>query len=166
MTSVERQVRTLMRAWPIPDRVERGNEIVGTTLDLVPDGRNRLPLALAINLVIGGLRGRWRMRPPLWRWFYHRLGGRLPPRYHRWMLNDLSGSGWQRRMVTFRTTAIWATMLIGYALSDIIIHTPGGRGLLYPSSFFLTFLFLFPLALLANWGPGTGTIGLDDHQTA
>ena len=99
MRSVEQQVRRLVRAWPIPDRVERGDEIVGTTLDLVPEGRSRLPLALAINLIVGGLRARWRMRPPLWRWYSYRMGGRLPARWHRWMLNDLSGPGWRRRVV-------------------------------------------------------------------
>ena len=64
MMSVEQQVRTLVRAWPIPDRTERGDEIVGTTLDLLPDGQSRLTMALAFNLVLGGLRARWRMRPP------------------------------------------------------------------------------------------------------
>jgi hypothetical protein len=97
--SVERQVRTLVRAWPIPDRTERGDEIVGTTLDLVPDGQSRLTMALAFNLVLGGLRARWRMRPPLWRWLFYRMGGRLPSWWHRWMLNDLTGPGWRRRMI-------------------------------------------------------------------
>jgi hypothetical protein len=76
-------------AWPIPDRVQRGDEIVGTTLDLVPECKKRLTMALALNLVVGGLRARWRMRPPLWRWLYYRLGGRLSRRWNRWMLKDL-----------------------------------------------------------------------------
>ena len=76
----ERQIRTLMRAWPRPDRTERGEEIVGTTLDLLPDGATRLPVLLALNLVIGGLQARWRTRPPVWRWAFYRMGGRLPTR--------------------------------------------------------------------------------------
>ena len=59
MTPVERQVRFMIRAWPIPDRIERGDEIVGTTLDLVPDGATRLPLPLAVNLLAGGMRARF-----------------------------------------------------------------------------------------------------------
>ncbi len=110
MTRVERQVRTLIRAWPIPDRLERGDEMVGTTLDLVPDGRNRLPLTLAINLVAGGLRARWRLRPLIWWWFYYRLGGRLPRQYHRWMLNDLSSPGWRRRIVIFRISTMYLVL--------------------------------------------------------
>jgi hypothetical protein len=102
MTPVERQVRTLLRAWPVPDRIERGDEIAGTTLDLVSDDAGRVPFALALNLVIGGLRARWRARPPLWRWLGYRMGGRLPTRWHRWMLNDLTSRGWRRRMLVSR----------------------------------------------------------------
>jgi hypothetical protein len=32
MISAERHVRLLLRAWPRPDRIERGEEIVTTTL--------------------------------------------------------------------------------------------------------------------------------------
>ena len=66
MTRIERQVRFMIRAWPILDRIERGEEIVGTTLDLVPDGATRLPLPLAVNLLAGGMRARWRRRTPAW----------------------------------------------------------------------------------------------------
>ena len=122
MRSVENQVWTLMRAWPIPDRVDRGDEIVGTTLDVVPDGATRLPLALAFNLIVGGIRARWRMRPPLWRWLSYRVGGRLPSRWHRWMFNDLFGPGWRRRMVANRVIvgllAFVPAMAILQSLSD------------------------------------------------
>jgi hypothetical protein len=63
--SVERQIRILVRAWPLRDRSERGDEIVGTTLDLLPDGATRLPFLLALNLIVGGMHSRWRMRPPV-----------------------------------------------------------------------------------------------------
>lgn len=118
--TVERQVRQLVRAWPYPDRRERGDEIVGTTLDLVPEGSKRLPFALAINLVFGGLQARWRARPPFWRWIYYVMGGRLPLMWHRWMLNDLLGPGWRlrwvRRRVFITITSIglaqWATYAV------------------------------------------------------
>ena len=130
MTSVERQVRVLMRAWPIPDRVERGNEIVGTSLDLVPDGRRLLPLALATNLVIGGVRARWRMRPPPWRWIWYRFGGLLPVRWHRWMLNDL-GRGYRRRYATFMAALMLLTVAISNAVIQFDHPSPGDLGLFW-----------------------------------
>jgi len=144
MTSVERQVRVLMRAWPIPDRVERGNEIVGTSLDLVPDGRNWLPLALATNLVVGGIRARWRMRPPPWRWIVYRMGGRLSTRWHRWMLNDLKGPGWRRRMVVSRL--LFSLVFIStWAVVSGVTHRPG----MNPLSFVIGFgLAVIPAAVI------------------
>jgi hypothetical protein len=136
MTPVERQVRILMRAWPIPDRIERGNEIVGTTLDLVPDGRSRLPLALAINLVVGGLRARWKMRPPLWRYLWYRNGGRLPTRWHRWMLNDLSRPGWLLRRVVFQMVTVLLSLTVAFA----VFHPPGGPDLRFMLPFSIVFL--------------------------
>lgn len=97
--AVERHVRVLLRAWPAFDRAARGDEILATTLDLVPKGRRRLPLAVALSLGVGGLRARWRARPPIWRWWNYALSGELPARWHRWMLSDLLRPGWCRRMV-------------------------------------------------------------------
>ncbi len=51
--TLEGQVQTLVRAWPIPDRVERGEEIIATTLDLVPDGKSRLRLPWPSTLLSG-----------------------------------------------------------------------------------------------------------------
>jgi hypothetical protein len=127
--SVERQVRTLVRAWPIPDRTERGDEIVGTTLDLLPDAQSRLTMAMALNLVLGGLRARWRMRPPLWRWLFYRMGGRLPSWWHRWMLNDLTGPGWRRRMIQSQVN-----MTISFSLGLILANAMLSPPLPHPSS--------------------------------
>ena len=131
MSSVEQQVRRLLRAWPIPDRAERGDEIVGTTLDLMSDGATRLPLALALNLVIGGLGARWRMRPPLLRWFLYRLGGRLPNRWHRWMLNDLTSPGWRRRIVVSRLLMGLSAWVLGILASQIYLHKLDGSQALF-----------------------------------
>ena len=121
MRSVEQQVRTLVRAWPIPDRTERGDEIVGTTLDLLPDGQRRLTMAMALNLVLGGLRARWRMRPPLWRWLFYRMGGRLPSWWHRWMLNDLTGPGWRRRMIQSQVVIMTISVSLGLILANAML---------------------------------------------
>jgi hypothetical protein len=120
--SAESQVRTLMRAWPVPDRTERGEEIVGTTLDLVPEGATRLPFRFAVNLIVGGLVVRWRMRPPVWRWAYYRMGGRLPARWHRWMLNDLTSLGWRRRMMTARIILSLMAATLGVAFAQAVTH--------------------------------------------
>jgi hypothetical protein len=133
MSSVEQQVRSLLRAWPVPDRIERGDEIVGTTLDLVPDTQNRLTMALAINLVVGGLQARWRMRPPLWRWLYYRLGGRLPSRWHRWMMNDLNGPGWRRRMLISRLVLGFVGIVLASFVVQLQFHHTDLLFLLAPS---------------------------------
>jgi hypothetical protein len=137
--SVEQQVRTLVRAWPIPDRTERGDEIVGTTLDLLPDGQSRLTIALALNLVLGGLRARWRMRPPLWRWLFYRMGGRLPSWWQRWMLNDLTGPGWRRRMIQGNFTIAVISLSLTILVSGILLH---------PSPKFADSLYLYDLQLM------------------
>jgi hypothetical protein len=125
--SVEQQVRTLVRAWPIPDRTERGDEIVGTTLDLLPDGQSRLTMALAFNLVLGGLRARWRMRPPLWRWFLYRMGSRLPSRWQRWMLNDLTGPGWRRRIIQGNFILAVISLSLAFILTNGILFHPSPK---------------------------------------
>jgi hypothetical protein len=120
--SAERQARTLIRAWPCPDRTERGDEIVGTTLDLLPDGATRLPVALAMNLLVGGLQTRWRMRPPVWRWAYYRLGGRLTNRWHQWVLNDLTSPGWRRRMVISQMFIVSILVVAGLTAAQAVSH--------------------------------------------
>ncbi|HEV2758623.1 MAG TPA: tetratricopeptide repeat protein [Acidimicrobiales bacterium] len=97
--ALEGQVRLLLRAWPTSDRVERGEEILTTTLDLVSPGRRRLPPALVASLVVGGLRARWRLRPSIWAWANYAFDQELPSRWHRWMLDDLLTRGWCRRMM-------------------------------------------------------------------
>ena len=125
MKPIEGQIQNLMRAWPISDRIERGDEIVGTTLDLLPDGSTHLPLLLAVNLIAGGLRARWRLRPPVWRWMYYRLGGKLPSRWHRWMMNDLYCPGWRRRMVVSRLVFGFIGCLAGVVAAQTPVPSAG-----------------------------------------
>lgn len=122
--TVERQVRWLVRAWPYPDRMERGDEIVGTTLDLMSEGRTTIPLAIVVSLLIGGLTARWRARPPIWRWFYYQMGGRLALRWHRWMINDLMAPGWRFRIVRVRTTMMLTAAWLGVLSARASFHAP------------------------------------------
>ena len=118
MISIDRQVRLLLRAWPRGDRVERGDEILTTTLDLLPPGHRRLPLALVASLLVGGLRARWRLRPPVWAWANYAFQQTMPSRWQRWMLDDLLTRGWCRRMVV-RLFALWTVALW---IATIVLH--------------------------------------------
>ncbi|WP_433529308.1 hypothetical protein ACQPYA_23790 [Micromonospora sp. CA-263727] len=60
MTGLERRYRQLLRAYPAGYRHERGEEIVGTYLDLAAPGRRWPSLAEAADLLRGGLRQRLR----------------------------------------------------------------------------------------------------------
>ncbi|MGN9808829.1 hypothetical protein ACTMSW_05650 [Micromonospora sp. BQ11] len=60
MSDLERRYRRLLRAYPADYRRERGDEIVGTYLDLAGPGRRRPSPADAADLVRGGLRQRLR----------------------------------------------------------------------------------------------------------
>lgn len=63
--NIERQIRISLWAWPLRDRSQRGDEIVGTTLDLLPVGATRLPFPLALNLLVGGMQARCRIQRPV-----------------------------------------------------------------------------------------------------
>jgi len=128
MTTVERQVRTLLRAWPIPDRIERGEEIVGTTLDLVPDGSSRVPFAQPHH---GRPPGPDACQAPAMALVYYQLGGRLSARWHRWMVNDLNGPGWMRRLITFRL--IFVSVAIAGSMFLASQFSQPGRPSLWPS---------------------------------
>ncbi|MDG4796422.1 hypothetical protein [Micromonospora sp. WMMD1082] len=60
MTMLERRYRRLLRAYPADYRRDRGDEIVGTYLDLAVPGRRWPSPADAADLVRGGLRQRLR----------------------------------------------------------------------------------------------------------
>lgn len=107
MISVEGQVRLLLRAWPISDRVDRGEEILTTTLDLSPSGRRGLRLSLVASLLVGGLQARWRLRPPVWTWLNYAFQQTMPPRWQRWVRNDLLTRGWCRRMMAGASCCTW-----------------------------------------------------------
>ena len=124
MTRTERQIRVLLHAWPASDRVERGDEVVGTSLDLVPEGRTWIPLSMAVNLLAGGLRARWRRRPPMWWWLYYRAGGRLPGKWRTWVFHDLTDRGWRRRIVAGQLAATLITTAIAMTPFWLITHEP------------------------------------------
>lgn len=54
MTRYERQERRLLLAYPAGWRDERGEEMVGTILDLAGEGRRRVSPRVALDLLVGG----------------------------------------------------------------------------------------------------------------
>ncbi len=58
MSRLERRYRRLLFFYPLGYRRERADEIVGTLLDLAPEGRTRPTLREAVNLLRHGLRAR------------------------------------------------------------------------------------------------------------
>jgi hypothetical protein len=102
---LERRCRFLLRAWPWRDRWERGDELVGTMLD-VSEGRRSWPsLLLVVDMVLGGIRARLRRRPPLLTRVSY-LQGKIPYRWHEWMLDRLLAPGWRRRYVLDRVLVV------------------------------------------------------------
>jgi len=124
MTRAERQIRLLLHAWPVADRLERGDEIVGTSLDLVPEGHAWIPLSMAMNLLTGGLIARWRGRPPIWLVGFYRLGGRLPAKWRTWVFHDLTNPGWRRRIVVGNLMTVWSIPLMSTIVVRQLIDHP------------------------------------------
>ncbi|MGH2718217.1 MAG: DUF5313 family protein, partial [Actinomycetota bacterium] len=152
--------RWLLGAWPVADREARGEEIVGTTLDLVPPGKAWLPLPLALSLLSGGLRSRWYHHPPLWRWYLYGWGLKpLPWEWQSWVRNDLTGRGWRLRLVGRRLGVVMASIMMFWALLNqrsLLPHShPGlshpvlqlGLGLaILLAGFVLAILICYPIA--------------------
>lgn len=86
----ERSVRRWLLAYPRRWRVARGDEVLGTLVDLAPAGAARLDRRSALGLVVGGLRTRVRTGPPPHQRFGYLFGARVSPRYLDWMADDLA----------------------------------------------------------------------------
>ncbi|GIH75121.1 hypothetical protein Plo01_15500 [Planobispora longispora] len=92
MDVYERRCRRLMRAYPPRFREHRGEELLGTLLDIAVPGQLRPSLRDSLDIVRGGLRARLRGRPPVVQWLLYRLFGRLvSDRYRMWVRDDLRG---------------------------------------------------------------------------
>ncbi|WP_329249874.1 hypothetical protein OG417_03980 [Actinoallomurus sp. NBC_01490] len=91
-TPYERRCLTLLRAYPPRYRAARGNELLGTLLDVATPGRETPSIRESWDVVRGGLRTRWRAHPPVGRWLLYRgFGARLPYAYRWWARDDILG---------------------------------------------------------------------------
>src|SRR5690242_5519350 len=82
-----------MRAFPRRYRDAHEVEMLSTLAE-AEAGRRSPCLGTAIDLVRAGWSERIRSHPPFRRYIWYRLGGKLPPEYRSWMLDDLNG--WYR----------------------------------------------------------------------
>jgi hypothetical protein len=131
VSPLERRCRLLLRAWPWRDRWERGDELVGTMLDVIGEGREWPPPGLAVDMVVGGIRAHRRRRPPLptYLWFLH--SGRLEYRWHEWMLDRLLAPGWRRRL-TISGAMRYLTLWLPIWLAFLSVLTLAPWGWLFP----------------------------------
>jgi hypothetical protein len=102
-----------LHAFPRRFRAARSAEIVATfeEAELAGDVHPYGIQALA-DVVVAGWAERWRTHPPLGTYLKYRLlDGRLPARWHRWMLDDVHGWFGLRR-VAWASWAIVAVLLV------------------------------------------------------
>lgn len=99
----ERWLQLSLRAYPRRFRPTKTDEVRGATAEAVAAGDHEFVDARSlIHLVLAGWMVRWREHPPIGVWLRYLFGrGRLDPRWHAWMLDDLDGwtverSGWAR----------------------------------------------------------------------
>lgn len=124
MDSYERHCRLLARAYPLRYRQTRGEELIGTLLDLAKPEQARPTLHDSLDVVRGGVALRLRERPPLWHWALYRLfHKRLPYTYRWWARDDLLGSRYLARQCAtwlLATSPLWA--FIGFMPIELV-HT-------------------------------------------
>lgn len=106
----ERRIRLALRGFPKRFRAERTEEILGTLADANAGRSGSSDLETMYDLVRAGWAERWRTHPPLVRWLWYRLGGKLPPAYRGWLLDDLSGLIWLRSLSSLVAVQILATL--------------------------------------------------------
>ncbi|GAT70047.1 hypothetical protein PS9374_05727 [Planomonospora sphaerica] len=108
--------RLLLRtAYPPRFMHARGEEVLGTLLDLAEPDRTRPDLRTVLDVLRAGAAWRLRERPPLWRWLCYRLFGlRLPLRYRWWVRDDALG-----RFLVIRHLGAWLFLIyLPYTLID------------------------------------------------
>ncbi|GAT68231.1 hypothetical protein PS9374_03892 [Planomonospora sphaerica] len=136
-STYEHRCRLLMRvAYPSRFREFRGDEVLGTLLDLAEPGQRSPALRDCLDVLRGGLVLRLREHPPLWPWLLSRLGDfRLPWRYRWWARDDIQGRFFIERRAAFQLSAYGLlflalgefpshAFLVGMSIAYLIIAVP------------------------------------------
>jgi hypothetical protein len=88
----EHRLDLALRAFPRRYRAARAEELRGAVADAADAGdAGAYDLRAMADIVRAGWAERRRTRPPLGAYLRYRQGGRLAPRWHPWMLDDLQG---------------------------------------------------------------------------
>ncbi|MEO3872906.1 hypothetical protein ABGB18_29170 [Nonomuraea sp. B12E4] len=138
MDAYERRCRLLARAYPFRYRQARGDELVGTLLDLAEPGQAGPSLRDSLDVVCGGIALRLRERPPLRHWAMYRMfHKRLPYAYRWWAHDDLRGTFYLARQCAvwlLLTSPLWVWIgllplelvhtVIGFTLSRMLGFLP------------------------------------------
>jgi heme exporter protein D len=110
-------LRLALRAYPHRWRRAHEIELIDVLRDSVPPQRNWPGWRALADLVVGGWRIRWRMRPPLRRWVGYRFFDvRLPQPWREWARADIDGAWWPVRSVGVGVAISTAVWLVLFAL--------------------------------------------------
>lgn len=88
----ERRLEVALHAFPRRFRAARGAELRATAADAADQGDDAYGWRALADVVVAGWSERHRTRPPLGTFLRYRFAnGRLPARWHAWMLDDVAG---------------------------------------------------------------------------
>lgn len=120
MDGYERRCRLLLRGYPRRFRQSRGDEIVGTLLDLREPGRTAPSIGDAYDILRAGVAVRLRGRPPLRCWLFYRLFNKpVPYDYRWWARDDILGRLYVARLVLSWSVFNYLPLLILFIENDI-----------------------------------------------
>jgi hypothetical protein len=143
MDRYERRCRELVRfAYPRRFRAQREAEVVGVLLDLREPGRDRVPVTVWFDVLVGGLRYRVENRPPFYPWLAYRLfDSRLPGRYRAWVRDDVEGWSYPLRR---QFAMMWIVIVALLAMSGLTWIGGGQLGAIaaFPGWFLPTYVVL------------------------
>jgi hypothetical protein len=118
-------LRVALRAYPSRWRRAYEVELIDVLRDSVPPKRNWPGWSALVDLIGGGWRIRWRMRPPSWRWVGYRFFGfRLPETWHQWARDDIDGAWWPLRNVAVDVATVALVWWIASRFVDLPLHSP------------------------------------------
>lgn len=120
-----RRLGWALRAFPRRFRTQRAAEVEATFHEAERAGdMHPYGIAALFDVVVAGWSERARTRPPLGAYLKYRLlSGRLEPRWHPWMFDDLDGWFIVRRSIWIATQLV-AILMVGWFVTDGALPRP------------------------------------------